>query len=656
MASLVSELNRVSYVAEDFASFQSEAKAFYAAQYPADYNDLISTNLGNAIIDQLAFAMQAITFTVNRRATELFMDTARLNKSIVKIARMLGYPISPGAPSSVNATIVFPGAPFTVPVSIPTGFQFQGPGSIIYEYVGAANAVLAVGQTQLVIPLSEGQTKILNFVSDGSENQQFSIFGVPSGQFLYSDQFVVTVDGTEWQRLDLIKYENTSIYEVLFTDDPPKLRFGDNIAGQIPPANAAIGVSLRYGFGLAGAIGSNQILAPVADLVVNGVTIDMTITNPAADAGSDPEDIRHVKAFASSFFRTQNAAVVKDDYDTIAQLQAGVALADAQIVRGINNDITIQAAFAAMLNGMLLLNDSVSGMAQTSVSGLGAVGVAGVSGLFVDGQSGLAVGGLSFLGVSGAEFLGADVSGNVTGVSFLGVSGLPGLQVIGQSGLLIGGSSSLGVSGTDQIGVELGPTFITQAVSGSELIAQAMSSLSGYLSNAFSDTSVANQVQVVVLGVDASNRYIAPSQTMLTTIQTTLQNLADAVVTVIAVDGSSRIVNVDINVTLGLSQTAVQSDVENLGLQALIQSISPYGLLVRRTAGASLYDSDIEQAILAANQTGDIAFINIEIVAPTSMLDQYGNLIISQQQVIQNGNISVKALGRFVGKTFIPFT
>jgi hypothetical protein len=652
---LVDELNRVSYVAEDFATYRSEADSFYKNNYPADFNDLIATNLGNALMDQLAFAMQSLSFMVNRRASELFLDTARLNRSITKLARMLGYTISPASPSTADLTITFTGAPFLVPISIPSGFQFQGPGDIVYEYANENPAVLLAGQTTLTIPVREGRSKTVTFVSDGTENQQFSLLGIPAGQYLYSDSFTVGVDGTTWTRLNQIKYESSNIYEVLFTDVPPKLRFGDNIAGNIPATSSSIVVKFRYGFGLAGSVGSNQIVSPVTPLVVNGVTIDMSFSNPASVVGADPEDIRHVRAYASSFFRTQNAAVIKDDYDSIAQLRSGVALADAQIMRGISNDITIQAAFSEISAGEVLLNSAVSGIATSSVSGASALGVSGTSSLYVGGISGLGVSGQSFLGVSGTQFLGADISGNVTGISYLGVSGISGLQVIGQSGLIIGGTSSLGVSGQGSLGVQNSTNFVTQAASGVSMIEYAKSSLSGYLSVAFSDTSKANNVQVVVLGVDVNNKYITPPSAVLTDVQTTLQGLADAVVTVAAVDGSSRIVNADVRVQIGISQTAIKTDVESLSLNALVGTSYPYGILVRRSPGVSLYRSEIQDAIKAANATGDIVFVNVDILSPSALVDSEGNLIIEPQQVVQNGNVSVAAVGRFVGKNLIPF-
>jgi hypothetical protein len=608
MSGVADQVNRVQFISEDFDTYRSEADNFFQVNYPNDFNNLINTELGNALMDQLAFAMQSLSFMVNRRASELFLTTALLNKSVVKIARTLGYPIQSATPSSCDLTIVFPDAPYAIPIPIPTGFQFQGPGSIIYEYANSTPFVLNAGQSTITIPIREGQSRTVSLVSNGQANQIFSLYGITSGQYLYADSFLVTVDGVEWTREPLLLYESTNIYEVLFTDDPPKLNFGDSVVGNIPPTNANILVQFRFGLGLPGAIGSNQITAAVTPLVVNGQTIDMDFTNTVADVGSNPETIQHVQSFASSFFRTQNAAVIKSDYDTIAELQSGVALADAQIIRGIDEDITIQSNLSEIASGL--------GYMEKISSDLGVLGVSGIPALFI--------GGLAGLGVSGTQFLGWNGS-SVSGTQFLGVSGA--------GALFIGGEPSLGVSGTSQAA--------SDAVSGIFLVEGGVSGLTSYLSQAFSDTSKANQVQVIVLGVNSNNQYIAPSSLVLTNVQSVLQNLADAVVTVVAVDGSSRIVPTDITIELGLSSTAVQSDVQTAVYQALMQTTQPYGLLVLRNAGQNLYLYQIWNAIQAAVDVGDLVYTNIIINNPSNLLDANGNLIIDNQQIIQGRTVNV---------------
>jgi hypothetical protein len=473
------------------------------------------------------------------------------------------------------------------------------------------------------------------------------ILGVASGESLYAEDMILTVDGSSWTRQDLIKFQTATIFEILFTEDPPKLRFGDGIAGSIPPVNSHIVISYRSGKGIKGSVGKNQILSPTTPLVINNQTIQMTLTNPVSDAGQDPEDIRHVRAFSSSFFRTQNAAVIKSDYDTIAALQTGVSLADAQIMRGIDNDITVQSAFTGINSGIALVNQSVTGITATSVTGQASLGVSGIPSLLVGGVSGLGVSGIGTLGISGTELLGWNGI-SVTGIGFLGLTGQPSLGVSGIAGLFIGGLGSLGVSGLSFLGISSVAPIIAQSASGFSLIQSSVSGLSTYLSQTMSDTSKANNVQVVVLSVDPNNKYISPSTLTLQAVQSSIQSIADAAITVTAVDGISKVVPVNIQVDMGINQNAVKADVEQISMDSLVRATTPFGLLVQRQAGKSLYVSDIEDAIRGANAAGDIRYINVKITAPSQYIDADGNLIVGKQQIIQNGIVSVTVKKRFL--------
>jgi len=646
MAGTVAELNRVQFIAEDFQTYRDEADAFFAANYPDSFNNLINTDLGNALMDQLAFAMQSLSFMVNRRSSELFLSTARLNKSITKLARMLGYPISPATPGTTDINFVFDNGPFAFPITFSRGYAFQGPGDTVYEFRNDTPLVFPAGSVSGTIPVREGQTRTLTFVSSGLENQEFQIAGIPAGTTLYSDGLILTVDGAEWTRVPLLTYTSTNIYEILFTESPPKLRFGDGISGNIPPEGAQIVLTYVTGKGLQGSIGSDQFSGPVSQLVVNGLVVTMTLTNPVGNVGSDPEDIRHVKAFASSFFRTQSAAVIKSDYDTIAALRPGVAMADAQIMRGVSGDITIQGDFAAMLLGQeqyglageTMLSSTVSGIDQLAVSGIGGLAVSGIPLLTVIGQNALGVSGISHLGVS---------AGVVTGIPFLGVSGQDSLAVGNTIALFVSGIPGLGIIGISALGITDFSDVSSLISSASGLISSSVSGLQDYLSRVFSDTSKANNVQVVVLSVDANNKYIAPSQSTIDDVEDSLQTIADAVVTVTTVDGSSKIVPADILIEIGISPTAVEADVVQQITNAMIQTTGTLGIMVRRKAGLNLYLSDINDAVRANTSANDVIYINPIIQNPTALLDMDGNLLINKQQVIQNNNFAVKVVKRF---------
>lgn len=699
----MAELNRVKYISEDFATYRAEADEFFRSNYPEAFNNLIATDLGNALMDQLSFAMQSLSFMVNRRASELYLDSARLNSSITKLARMLGYTISPASPATTSLTIQL--AAQSVDIQIPVGFQFFTNGDISYEYRANAPFVIPSGTTSATLPVKEGKTKRITFVSDGTENQQFTLYGIPSDQFIYSDDLRLTVDGFEWTRSDLITFEATEQYEILFTDSPPKLRFGDGIAGLIPAAGSQIVVRFAYGHGLNGAIGSNQITS-ATPLFVNGKNIPLRFLNSVSNVGRNPEDIRSVRSLASTFFRTQAAAVIKDDYDDIAKKVSGVFLADAQTVRGVDADLTITQLLeefnlikagiqADLTSKRSLLTDkaqeiktqvmqevtqeadkvAMTGLVSTATSGL-----EGVTAQISDAAEsiGTADGTTEIQRLqtyvaaqtasSGKDQAVVDLQSLVTKKQAVNatINGLNSAMNSVDSVLSTLSDLSDSISGKVLTNVDV--SAITAKID--ELkgqiafvsvdprivsMTQSQDELSDYLSYVLSDTSKANHVQVTVLSVDQNNRYVAPNQSTIAQVEAKLKPLTDAAVTLTVVDGSDRIVPVNLTVDIGVSQNAIKDEVETKSRQALLNATSdPFGLLVRRAAGKALYRSEIQEAITLANSSGDIAFINVFITSPSNQLDAAGNLLVQPQQIIQDGTITVRVTKRVIGNEEKP--
>lgn len=101
-------------------------------------------------------------------------------------------------------------------------------------------------------------------------------------------------------------------------------RFGDNVNGLQPAPGNGFAVSGRFGFGLAGNIGSNALAHAVVPLAQAGMRF--TITNPLPGrGGTEPESIGAVRIAAPQAFRRQERAVTAQDYAEIACRHPDVA-------------------------------------------------------------------------------------------------------------------------------------------------------------------------------------------------------------------------------------------------------------------------------------------------------------------------------------------
>ena len=144
-----------------------------------------------------------------------------------------------------------------------------------------------------------------------------------------------------------------------------------------------------------------------------------------------------------------------------------------------------------------------------------------------------------------------------------------------------------------------------------------LNSAKAYLERSFSDGCRSNTVQVSVVGKSADKRYAAPTQTILDSLKSYLDERKDVVHNVEVVSGFSKIISVDLTVEVQVNKNARQEDVINNIERALIRSdVIPYGLLVEREFNKSLYVSDIFDAIKLYVSESDRDYLNVTITGP----------------------------------------
>lgn len=195
---------------------------------------------------------------------------------------------------------------------------------------------------------------------------------------------------------------------------------------------------------------------------------------------------------------------------------------------------------------------------------------------------------------------------------------------------------------------------LRSAISGTpqeEVVGEVVDNLESYLDSVISDTSKSNTVMVYCLGVDANNRYTAPSSVTMEELQDELQGKADAVHTVRVVSGLDNVVAVDLKIDVALTINA--DDVKTLQeIDNALQKITDesedngtgFGILIRREAGDHIFLRDLYKVVEGAvSSPENVISINIEILAPNEYLDNKGNLIAPSKKIIfEAGNIDVR--------------
>ena len=346
MATDLISLNRVQYSGLDFDTIEDDLRAQLQINFAASFNDFSVSSLGIVLIDIVAFGLDTLSFYIDRRATDMYLATARTQNAVALLTRQLGYKMSAAVASSVDLAVA-PTKSYAFALPIPLKFQFSGPNGTIFE---AAQAVtIPTGSTTPVtVPCYQGQTITETFTSNGTPNQIFNLTRVPANWMIAQGTVTCTVNGSPFVESAFITFDETDQFEVGYNDVPPTIRFGDGVAGNIPVLSGAIAVTYVATLGVSGEVLSNTVTAVVNPLTVNFTTILLSVNNPAASiGGSDSEDLEHAKTFAPLVFKSRQVAVTAGDYQALAgsyadPLYGRVAIAEAISSISSSTDIELQ--------------------------------------------------------------------------------------------------------------------------------------------------------------------------------------------------------------------------------------------------------------------------------------------------------------------------
>ncbi|MGE3483201.1 MAG: hypothetical protein AB7L09_00330 [Nitrospira sp.] len=164
-----------------------------------------------------------------------------------------------------------------------------------------------------IVQMREGQTRAETFRSSGDPFQIFEI-PTPTGTAVAQGSPSVSVAGVLWPEVSLLTYDQTDQVEIEYGLNPPRVIFGDGIAGNIPPKDAEVRVEYFTTSGSLGSIASDTIGNFTTPIIAGTTTIGTILTNALPSTpGSDPESIDSIKVNAPQVFQAARRAVTADD-------------------------------------------------------------------------------------------------------------------------------------------------------------------------------------------------------------------------------------------------------------------------------------------------------------------------------------------------------
>lgn len=305
----------------DFPSIRASFRDFLRSQEQfQDYN-FDGSNL-SVFLDILAYNNYQEAFLTSMAATEMFLDTAQVDSSVISRAKELNYvPRSfRSAAAFVDIQVVPSDEPDTITLSKGQSFS---------STVGTRSFTFSTDSVYIIAPDANNEYKVSNvqifegfyiteqFTFDSSiTNQLFTLSNVN----VDTRSIEVTVNGVAFvlatSIIDLV--DDSHIFFVQLSNDGHyQIYFGDNVLGLSPSHQAQILVTYRVAAGIAAndsrTFSINSSVGPYSNVIVTTVS--------AALGGANPETIESVRRNAPSNFSTRNRAVTATDYENLLSQQ-----------------------------------------------------------------------------------------------------------------------------------------------------------------------------------------------------------------------------------------------------------------------------------------------------------------------------------------------
>lgn len=686
-------INRVRFAGKDFFTFVDDIVSRIQLLYVTEFNDFVSSGTGQMLIDIVSWACETLSFYIDRQATESYLSTARNRRSVQRLTRQIGYEmrgaVSASTDLQVNLTAIYA---FDVP--IPEGFQFQGPNGLVFE--ATEEVIFPAGEGPAsparTVSVREGTTRVELFTSDGAANQIFRL-NPGDNKFVAAASDTVLVDGGPYTRSSIITFDQTDQYEVAYNAEPPTVRFGNGVAGNIPASGAEVRVEYLSTSGRAGMNAtSGTIDDVVTPLVVAFQNIGLTITNPNPTAGGDDqESLEEAKANAPGFFKARNVAVTREDYVNLSQafndpIAGQVAVAQAFVALGADQDLTLQillqnirdiiqpirsnvntetASARALLNNAKTQRAAAESEITTNIQpALNAI----VTDPLTATPTGAAIDIRTTAQAMRSEIQDADAVADdglaqvTTGAKDLRFDSIKTIL----AGLLSDVDTVVAETGTIETSVNDANTGVTAALAALTIVstdvAAALVDLNDIdtIVEAQFETAVetelqaifdhvdsflaadcqANLIEVPILVRDGDGFLQAPSIALTKSLEAYLEARKEVTQVVDVVSGGPFLVAAVIVGEIGIIEGFIQATV----LSNVAKAIDD--LLRVRPFGQNLRLSDLYAAVVpnpSTNQAGvdGVKHAVFTITGPASFLDSNGNLIITSKEVITKGTVTL---------------
>jgi hypothetical protein len=291
-----------------------------------EWEDRQRADFGNILIRELAFVGDLLAFYQDNNARESRFTTARLRKSLLAFAKLIGY--RPRTASAATVTEQFTlAAALPGDLTIPAGARvLTAEVTKVVAYQLLADLVIPAGQLVATATMENSETREEQYVSSGLADQVFRLRHSP---YIDGTLTVTAGDGAYAEVENLLDSTSTSRHCRTTVDDRERVvvRFGDGVLGKIP--TGTINFRYRTGGGVAGRVEQNRLTrleGSYSDAL--GTPAQISVTNPdKSSGGNDRETNAEIKRNGPRANRVRRVLVGREDYEIAAELVPQVARA-----------------------------------------------------------------------------------------------------------------------------------------------------------------------------------------------------------------------------------------------------------------------------------------------------------------------------------------
>lgn len=340
------EIVKSQFIGKDFDTWVTDIQGGLEEEFGTDaLTNLDAAGFGVMWLEIMANLAASLSWQVDREADETTLQTAIIRENIVNIARHLGYKPYGAVPPFVTLTLTLD-APSPDTAIIPSGSTLTSDTGIIYSTIEEVTFLIGeVGPKTVVARQGEAFEEV--FTADGERSQIYRLESVPDETSIAEDTATVRVGGKLWDIQEFLTFDQKDIAEVELGRDPPLVRFGDGIAGNIPPDGAEVRIGYFATAGTAGVVIENSITSFDNQVFAGPTPLNITITHPASSAGSDRQSLSEIKIFAPLVWQTGDRGVTQLDLDSLINTFVdptfgAVAIGRATVPRSAAEDGVIQ--------------------------------------------------------------------------------------------------------------------------------------------------------------------------------------------------------------------------------------------------------------------------------------------------------------------------